>query len=545
MIDSNINKLISMAERQSDQRLAQELNPQTETGLLGPAFISASELAYRQKIRDEAQARPMQSPPIVQQLAQQATMSPVQPMPTAPMPMQQQQMPQGYAMGGLIKMANGGMPDPYKYDEKEIENRARDKARTFGGNLFSNIAFGAGDADALKAYAEKGKTSDRLTKALERANLPPDATQEMVSAYRSGTPATVFQSAIDNVPTVYSPLEQRKQLDQGNPVFVGNIDYGGDQFANRDRNVSIKTDSIVKPADAKTVQQAAQKKQSDGVLTSDFKLDVSSMFNKPTGMNPDVAKQSIDTGYMNMNPDYQPSSSIKKPPTTGISNAAKKDAAYAASSDYETLIQQAINAMTDEKGKMQNKWLRIAAGAFNAAQKGSPTLLGGLADLGAGVTEELLALNKEEQDQAQELFALYAAREKLRLDRYTTQYDYDKDRKTRIADAIKNYNADLARYLNTDITKDMTKREAEAITAITYADQGVKPAQGNYGRFVKEIQGIINDINASDPDLTNEEFKEIFDERIKSDKALSIVYDNYTDRGTLGVEDWLNETLSF
>ena len=42
------------------------------------------------------------------------------------------------------------------------------------------------------------------------------------------------------------------------------------------------------------------------------------------------------------------------------------------------LIQQSINKMTDEKGKkMQNKWLRIAAGAFNAAQKGSPTLLGG------------------------------------------------------------------------------------------------------------------------------------------------------------------------
>ena len=90
----------------------------------------------------------------------------------------------------------------------------------------------------------------------------------------------------------------------------------------------------------------------------------------------------------------------------------------------------------------------------------------------------------------------------------------------------------------------MTKREAEAITAITYADQGVKPAQGNYGRFVKEIQGIVNDINASDPDLTDDAFASILDERIKADKALSIVYDNYTDRGTLGVEDWLNETLT-
>ncbi len=110
-------------------------------------------------------------------------------------------------------MANGGMPDLYKYDEKEIEDRARDKARTFGGNLFSNIVFGAGDADALKAFSEKGKTSDRLTKALERANLPPDATQEMVSAYRSGTPATVFQSATDNVPTAYSPLDPKSQYE--------------------------------------------------------------------------------------------------------------------------------------------------------------------------------------------------------------------------------------------------------------------------------------------------------------------------------------------
>ena len=106
MIDSNINKLISIAERQSDQRLAQELNPQTQTGLLGPAFISASELSYRKKIRDEAQAQPIRSPSIVQQLAQSA-MSPMQPMPTAPMPMQQpmpmpQQPMQRFQTGGVV-----------------------------------------------------------------------------------------------------------------------------------------------------------------------------------------------------------------------------------------------------------------------------------------------------------------------------------------------------------------------------------------------------------------------------------------------------------
>ena len=116
MIDNNINKLISMAERQSDQRLAQELNPQTETGLLGPAFISASELAYRQKIRDEAQAQPMQSPPIVQQLASQAAMSPMQQMPTAPMPMQQpMQQPMPMPQQPLPSFQTGGLVDDITY----------------------------------------------------------------------------------------------------------------------------------------------------------------------------------------------------------------------------------------------------------------------------------------------------------------------------------------------------------------------------------------------------------------------------------------------
>lgn len=62
MISENINDLIYMAERQSDERLAQELNPQTETGMLGPTWLPASELSYRQKIRAEAQAQPSNAP---------------------------------------------------------------------------------------------------------------------------------------------------------------------------------------------------------------------------------------------------------------------------------------------------------------------------------------------------------------------------------------------------------------------------------------------------------------------------------------------------
>jgi len=187
--------------------------------------------------------------------------------------------------------------------------------------------------------------------------------------------------------------------------------------------------------------------------------------------------------------------------------------------------------------------LRIAAGAFNAAQKGSPTFLGGLADLGAGVTEELLALNQEEQKQAQELFALYTAREKLRRESLVSQRDLDKDQKTRYADAVKNYNSDLARYLNTDITKDMTKEEAEGITSVQYADMGVKPAQNIYARGIKKIQGKIDEIASDNPDYTTDERVAELDEWLKTNPGLAMIYDNYKDRGT-EVEDWLLPALS-
>ena len=103
MIGQNINQLINIAESQSDERLAQELNPQTETGMLGPTWLPASELSFRQKIRAEAQAKPQNNPPIVQQLAQ-SVMPPMMPqqqmmpppqqmMPQQPMMPPQQQMP--------------------------------------------------------------------------------------------------------------------------------------------------------------------------------------------------------------------------------------------------------------------------------------------------------------------------------------------------------------------------------------------------------------------------------------------------------------------
>ena len=56
MIGNNINELIAIAESQSDERLAQELNPQTETGMLGPTWLPAAELSFREKMRSGAQA---------------------------------------------------------------------------------------------------------------------------------------------------------------------------------------------------------------------------------------------------------------------------------------------------------------------------------------------------------------------------------------------------------------------------------------------------------------------------------------------------------
>ena len=541
MIDNNINKLISMAERQSDQRLAQELNPQTETGLLGPAFISASELAYRQKIRDEAQAQPMQSPPIVQQLASQAAMSPMQQMPTAPMPMQQpMQQPMPMPQQPLPSFQTGGLVDDITY-----------------GNPFMRMAQTGMPTDVMGNYPFSFDGGGRFVSdsfELDPVfNQPIDDTPVFLQNVGQGI-QNVGQSIADFSNRVQARVDARREAEaerkrkesivvdqdrllQGlNPRQANNIPIPK-------IDMSVKTNSIVTTPNAKTLKQAAQNSQGAGTLTQTTGTTTAT----GTQLTPAQQNALLTQAQSNSSPVVTTATgtSINTPPSTGVSKAAKKDAAYAASSDYETLIQQSINAMTDEKGKMQNKWLRIAAGAFNAAQKGSPTLLGGLADLGAGVTEELLALNKEEQDQAQELFALYAAREELAYKRYTTQNDYDKDRQTRLADSIKNYNADLARYLNTDITKDMTKREAEAKTATQYADQGVKPAQSNYARFVKEINGIITNIDEqiAEGSLNINDREDAIDQALKSDKALSYVYDVGRDRETKGREDWLEVPL--
>jgi hypothetical protein len=72
-----------------------------------------------------------------------------------------------------------------------------------------------------------------------------------------------------------------------------------------------------------------------------------------------------------------------------------------------------MKPLLNQDNQMNRKWMAIAAGAFNAAQKGAPTLMAGLADLGGGVTAELQNLDKEDQKRAEALFDIYNKRQQL------------------------------------------------------------------------------------------------------------------------------------
>jgi len=451
---------------------------------------------------------------------------------------QQQMPPQGFAMGGLIKMANGGMT-PYEYDEEELRDRTGEKARGFFGPLLSDIAYGAGDAGALSRYAG-GEDPDeflygrgRFDSALERAGLPSDATPEMVSAHRSGTPIEAFVPAVK----AGNPLlvDQQDRITQTgssqarNPDNRSNVNIGGGTGLNTPIVTTPTSDDVAKINNQgnTTTAPTADTLKTVTQDTTDL-LDPNSLINQAKA-------------------NSSPVPIFKEQPKV-ISKAADQDSKIGALSEYEQLIEDQIKLMTDPKGKMQDKWLRIAAGAFNAAQKGSPTLLGGLADLGGGVTEQLLEFNADEQKQAQELFTLYTAREELRRTSLTTERDIKKDEKTRLAKSITDYHAAKARYYNVDITQDLSKAEADAYLSTTYADQGVELAKEDYGRAIKKIRAaqeqIIQDIkdNSDTGIVTNQEYLSKLDEYLSTNPDLRIYFDNYKNRQS-PAEDWLGEKL--
>ena len=580
MIDSNINKLISIAERQSDQRLAQELNPQTQTGLLGPAFISASELSYRKKIRDEAQAQPMRSPSIVQQLAQSA-MSPMQPMPTAPMPMQRpmsmpQQPMQRFQTGGPVAGAQPFAIAQTREEARKLLEQGIPVQLDYNVNFYQNDSLlnPVSIQDPLNVPIDDSITDPFTGPVLPSTDTRADELIQEAEIEQQKQPKFLqeqYQKLLDfNERKAKELEEERKQREE----------------RKRKRNIQVDQDRLLNPL---------RPPQFDPLAGQDLRInprpvpDVNMPDIGPIGRNPLVIASGPDTGFQNVDPSTIDKSPAAVPPSdddiddvivrtntdpnakdkndpnankqnpltdddkrqlgninnmvsSGVGSAAQKDIAYAASSDYQDLINKAIAKMTDEKGRMQNKWLRIAAGAFNAAQKGSPTLLGGLADLGAGVTEQLLALDADEQKQAQELFALYSAREKLRLDSYNSKYDLQRNERTDYATNVKSYNADLARLLNTEISDDFEEQDAYAELAIQYADMGIKPAQYRYARFIKEIAAKQNEINTK-PDISEAEAREELQSYLEDNKHLKLIYDNYMDRGDVSQEEWIDTPL--
>ena len=82
--------------------------------------------------------------------------------------------------------------------------------------------------------------------------------------------------------------------------------------------------------------------------------------------------------------------------------------------------------------------MAIAAGAFNAAQRGAPTLMQGLADLGGDVTGELQKLDKEDQDRAIALHEIYLQEATLAENRRKANLVYDAAMYGHNLDSLKN-----------------------------------------------------------------------------------------------------------
>tara|TARA_R100001244_G_scaffold124879_2_gene94769 strand:- start:1220 stop:3253 length:2034 start_codon:yes stop_codon:yes gene_type:complete len=171
---------------------------------------------------------------------------------------------------------------------------------------------------------------------------------------------------------------------------------------------------------------------------------------------------------------------------TGSSTGAEDDMATGL---LDTSIENLIKDMTDPKGKMQDKWLAIAAGAFNAAQKGSPTLMQGLADLGGGVVGQLQNLKKEDRLKAQQLFELYKTKSayasSMATSRSTSALAYSKHMESirqNLASNVNNYEQRLAK------AKELgDESTARLDLAVQYANHGVPSAQLDYRQGVQQI----------------------------------------------------------
>jgi len=659
-----------MAESQSDERLAQELNPQTETGMLGPTWLPASELSFREKMRSGAQAQQQQNNlPIIDQLAQSAMMPqgmpqqmPPQQMPPQQMPpqqmMPQEPMPQGMppqmmSAGGLLNYANGGQidvgqrvgpllspDDLYKrifqdyYDPTQVnpDQLTFPRDTTYDTDLFGLDKYPdvnvPSDRETLDNLTQEllnrqtdGKTLVNEPDYERTVNMPAgqfgppisfatNAEAGTANTNRDPEPLTVMGkdqvgggiSGIDpddipnagnlynNYPDLEETLTERAKArgailpgiisgvkDIGQKTVKGYLDYVGpnilaaegldpdlydpdwvDLVSSDDKKTTEKQDEK-KPTETKVLTEI-QKQAAEGGLPANTYYDpVNDMIiDKATG-------KEFDGGVPKGAPQIHGPDGTEI--TSKVTSIESDTTAQAVQDDVMQAEQQRLDELKDQifKGNMDRKWMAIAAGAFNAAQKGSPTLMQGLADLGGGVTQELQKMDKEDQDRAMALYEIYIQEATLKESKRKTDLTYSSDMAAVISKmtqaGIDNKMEQLKYLLESgadyaDIAKSVTQgmigEDYQFTADILHSKIGNPSAQIGYNQHLsklenKEIEIIskIQEETGENYDPENSEHKEraevLYDEFLSDNPGLREIRSDYWSGANQS--DWVTGTL--
>jgi hypothetical protein len=226
--------------------------------------------------------------------------------------------------------------------------------------------------------------------------------------------------------------------------------------------------------------------------------------------------------------------------------------------------QQRLDELKEQifKGNMDRKWMAIAAGAFNAAQKGAPTLMQGLADLGGGVTQELQKMDKEDQDRAMALYEIYLqeatlaeSKRKTDLTYQAAMYGHDLDSLKNIADRVGKNAKDVLDATKAFNTAQKNKTLGDFGTEqyvgalIDYADMGVTSAALEYNQEVgklnakeKEILSDIEDFDPNNPDHIKEAREEMT-EYLNDNPSMKLLYNDYWSKRA--TQDEKGKTIPF
>lgn len=604
MIGNNINELIAIAESQSDERLAQELNPQTETGMLGPTWLPAAELSFREKMRSGAQAQQQQNNgSIIDQLAQQAMppqmmpqgmppqgmppqgMMPQQPMPQQ-MPPQQPMPPQmmeqnamasgGMASGGIVNYANGGQitlddllnrtfqdySDPTQADlyQKTFPRDTTYDTDPFGLDKYTKLREAKGELPLTDRQTLDNVTQELLNRETAEAGTEAGTGVEPETANTNKTYAELLAEVgeIDSnaFGSTIMPFD-RNLL----PDTIKNIATGA---AGLPEKIGTGYVDLVKkayginetepPEAIQALTEIQEQAVTGGLPPNTYYDPVNSMIiDKATGKNIDAdttlpdLDPTIDKEQIAVTGDNNPIVTNPSTIITAGGNAGLTDDVYRGQKQVlSEQMEKILNPLRNKDGQMDRKWLAIAAGAFNAAQKGAPTLMAGLADLGGGVTEQLQSLDKEDQERAIALMAIY--QKQMQLDETARGHDltYDasmnKNQLDLLKDAANRAGKTATSVLNSTKAWDAAKKNKTlgefgssdfAGSVIDYSEQGVSSAQLQYNELLSKIrvveEEIMDDIDNFDPSNA-EHMKEVdkeLKEHLNDNPDQKMIYNNY------------------